>query len=436
MVVPAAIFVAFNAGGAGSDGWGIPMATDIAFAVGVVTLLGKRVPLAAKVFLLTLAVADDIGAIVVIAVFYTGDLALGWFAAALVGLGVIFAHAARRRAVPRAVPRGRRVHLAGAARVGRARHPRRRGPRPADAGVAAALAAPLPGRAPARVLDRIDKAYYDRVLTNDGVRGERAAHRRGRPAGDVRDQPARAAAGGRWRRGSAYVIVPVFALANAGVQFSGDAVSGLFSDPVVLGVSLGLVVGKTVGVFAASVIAVKLGLGRLPAGATWRHIFGLAICAGVGFTVALFVTSISFTDPALADSAKIGILLGSAVAGTVGYLFLRAIPAAEPPRSRSPRRRPRRPSKWTVRPAARRRAGSDRSLADWSRRRASAANERCGSVRSGDVTGTLILLRHGQSLWNAENLFTGWWDADLSEKGEAEARAAGSCWPRPACCPT
>ena len=125
------------------------------------------------------------------------------------------------------------------------------------------------------------------------------------------------------------MIVPVFALANAGVRFSGDAVSGLPSDPVALGVGLGLVVGKTVGVFAASLIAVKLGLGKLPSGTTWRHVFGLAMVAGVGFTVALFVTSIRFTDPVLADSAKIGILLGSGGAGVIGYLFLRAVPVAE-----------------------------------------------------------------------------------------------------------
>jgi NhaA family Na+:H+ antiporter len=146
----------------------------------------------------------------------------------------------------------------------------------------------------------------------------------------------------------------VFALANAGVRFSGDAVSGLFGDPVVMGVALGLVVGKTVGVFAASFLAVKLGLGKLPPGTTWRHVLGLAMVAGVGFTVALFVTSISFTDPVLADSAKIGILIGSAVAGTVGYLFLRAIPATEPTAAPDAAPAP----KWTVRVPERSPAGA------------------------------------------------------------------------------
>jgi NhaA family Na+:H+ antiporter len=353
MIVPAAIFMLFNAGGDGGTGWGIPMATDIAFAVGVVTLLGKRVPLPAKVFLLTLAVADDIGAIVVIAIFYTGDLSLGWFAVALAGLAVIFVM--RRGDVQSLAP-----YLGVGAFIWLALL--ESGVHATLAGVALGLLTPAwPMRSPRRfptearrVLDRIDKAYYDRVLTGEEFEeNEQHIAEVARLAMFATSPLERLEAGlARW---VAYVVVPLFALANAGVKFSGDAVSGLLTDPVVLGVSLGLVVGKTVGVFAASLIAVKLGLGKLPTGATWRHIFGLAICAGVGFTVALFVTSISFTDdPALADSAKIGILLGSLVAGVLGYLFLRAIPAPDvvPDGATSPA-----PAasasggRWTVRPA-------------------------------------------------------------------------------------
>ncbi len=135
------------------------------------------------------------------------------------------------------------------------------------------------------------------------------------------------------------MIVPIFALANAGVEMSGDSITGFFSDSVTLGVGAGLLVGKTVGVFLASFLAVKLGLGRLPTGTTWRHILGLAMVAGVGFTVALFVTSISFDDAALTDSAKVGILFGSLVAGVLGYLFLRAIPP--PPEDPTPDPTPR-----------------------------------------------------------------------------------------------
>ena len=347
MVVPAAIFAAFNAGGGGARGWGIPMATDIAFAVGVVTLLGRRVPLGAKVFLLTLAVADDIGAIVVIAVFYTGDLAFGWLAAALVGLGVIFVM--RRSDVQALAP-----YLSVGAFIWLALL--ESGVHATLAGVALGLLTPAwplrsPRRFPAearKLLDRIDKAYYDRALTQEEfAENEQLAAEVARLAMYSTSPLERLQAGlTPW---VSYVIVPVFALANAGVAFSGDAVSGLFADPLVMGVAVGLVVGKTVGVFAASVLAVRLGLGRLPAGTTWRHVFGLSICAGVGFTVALFVTSISFTDPALADSAKIGILIGSFLAGILGYLFLRTIPVPEPepvaevtPDARS--------TKWTVRP--------------------------------------------------------------------------------------
>ena len=345
MVVPALIFMAFNAGGDGAEGWGIPMATDIAFAVGVVTLLGRRVPLAAKIFLLTLAVADDIGAIVVIAVFYTGELAVGWLAAAVVGLGVIFAM--RRGDVQSLAP-----YLTVGAFVWLALL--ESGVHATLVGVALGLLTPAwplrsPRRFPAearRLLDRIDKAYYDRVLTKEEFEENELLMAEVARLAMYSTSPLERLASGLspW---VSYVIVPVFALANAGVRFSGDAVSGLLSDPIVLGVAVGLVVGKTVGVFVASVLAVKLGLGKLPAGATWRHLFGLAMVAGVGFTVALFVTSISFADPALADSAKIGILLGSIVAGTLGYVFLRCIPATADAGARAAAQEPPK-SKWVV----------------------------------------------------------------------------------------
>jgi NhaA family Na+:H+ antiporter len=355
MVGPALVFVAFNQGGPGADGWGIPMATDIAFAVGVVTLLGTRVPLAAKVFLLTLAVADDIGAIVVIAVFYTGSIAFGWLGAAFVALGVIFVM--RQSDVQSLAP-----YLAVGAFMWLALL--ESGVHATLAGVALGLLTPAwplhsPRRFPAqarRLLDRIDEAYYDRVLTQQEFEeNEQLAAEVSRLAMFATSPLQRLES--RLTPWVSYVIVPVFALANAGVRFSGDAVSGLFGDSVVLGVALGLVVGKTVGVFTAAFLAVKLGLGKLPAGTTWRHVLGLAMVAGVGFTVALFVTSISFTDPALADSAKIGILIGSAVAGTAGYLFLRSVPAvvdAAVGEAATPSPAP----KWTVRVPDRSPAGA------------------------------------------------------------------------------
>lgn len=322
MAVPALVFTAFNAGGPGGSGWGIPMATDIAFAVGVVTLLGNRVPLAAKVFLLTLAVADDIGAIVVIAVFYTGSLAWGWLAAALVGLGAIFAM--RRGDVQALAP-----YLAVGAFVWLSLL--ESGVHATLAGVALGLLTPAwPLRSPRRypvevrrVLNGIEQTYYDRILTQE----EFTANEH-RIAEVARLSMFSTSPLERLERGLqpwvAYVIVPLFALANAGVRISGDTVGGLLSDPVAMGVAVGLVAGKTVGVFGATFLAVKLGVGRLPAGTSWAQAFGLAVCAGIGFTVALFVASLSFDDPALGDSAKLGILLGSLVAGVAGYLLLRA----------------------------------------------------------------------------------------------------------------
>jgi NhaA family Na+:H+ antiporter len=329
MLVPAAIYAIVTQGEPGSDGWGIPMATDIAFAVGVVSLLGRRVPLGAKVFLLTLAVADDIGAIVVIAVFYTGDLAWGWFATALVGLGVIFTM--RRSDVQSLAP-----YLAVGAVIWLSLL--ESGVHATLAGVALGLLTPAwPLRSPRRypgevrrLADRIERAYYDRLLTetefeeNEQIIAEVA--RLSIHSTSPLERLTRALS--PW---VAFVIVPVFALANAGVELSGDAMGGLVSDPVSLGVAGGLLVGKTLGVFGGAAVAVATRMGRLPEGTTWRHVFGLAIVAGIGFTVALFVTSISLEDPALAASAKVGILFGSLVAGLAGYGFLRTVPAPGPP---------------------------------------------------------------------------------------------------------
>ncbi len=322
MVVPAGIYWAFNAGGSGGDGWAIPMATDIAFAVGVVTLLGGRVPLAGKVFLLTLAIADDIGAIVVIAVFYAGDLSFGWLGVALAGLAVILMM--RRADVQALAP-----YLAVGALLWLALL--ESGVHATLAGVTLGLLTPAwPLRSPRRyprevrrLVDRIERSYYDRVLTdaefqaNEHLIAEVA--RLSMYSTSPLERLERALS--PW---VAFVIVPVFALANAGVSLSDDELTGLVREPVTVGVALGLVVGKTLGVLAAAAVAVKVGIGRLPVGVTWRQMVGLATCAGIGFTVALFVTSLSFTDPALADAAKVGILAGSLVAGIVGYALLRA----------------------------------------------------------------------------------------------------------------
>ena len=331
MVVPALIYTAFNAGGEGSSGWGIPMATDIAFAVGVISLLGRRVPSGAKLFLLTLAIVDDLGAILVIALFYTDQLAFGWLGVALAACAG--AHLLHRADVRSLLPYGA---LAVACWYGL----HESGVHATLAGVAFGFLTPSwsfydPNRfAPRarRLVDRIGDALHGRDTTAEHAVSETGLRDLVRLASESQSPLQRIEH--RLAPWVSFLVVPVFAVANAGVSLSGDALSGALGNRIVLGVALGLVVGKTVGVFGATWLAVRLGIGRLPVGTGWRHVLGLAVCAGIGFTVALFVASLSFTDPATTDAAKIGILGGSLVAGVAGYLFLRAtpaIPAEDPP---------------------------------------------------------------------------------------------------------
>lgn len=324
MVLPALIYTAINTGGEGVSGWAIPTATDIAFAVGIVSMLGRRVPTAAKLFLLTLAVADDIGAIVIIAVFYTGNLSWGWLACAAAGLLVIWAM--RRADVYSLAP-----YLAVGAFIWLALL--ESGVHATLAGVALGLLTPAwPLRSPRRfpqqtrrVLDRIEHSYYDRVLTHvEFEENEQELAEISRQATLATSPLTRLEHGlAPW---VAYVVVPLFALANAGVPLTASALGNIGSDPITLGVVAGLLIGKTFGVFGATMLALKLRVGERPAGTTSLQLFGLAIVAGVGFTVALFVASLSFDTTAATDSAKVGILLGSLLAGVAGYLVLRAAP--------------------------------------------------------------------------------------------------------------
>jgi Na+:H+ antiporter, NhaA family len=334
MLFPAGIFMLLNAGGAGFDGWGVPMATDIAFAVAVVSLVGNRVPPAAKVFLLTLAIADDIGAIVVIALFYTSDLSFGWLAVAVATLAV--AEICKRQHV-RALP----VYVALALFAWFAFH--ETGVHATLAGVILGLLTPawpfynpdnfsedmssLIGHGTA--LDAIESdlemsptrpeydEYYDKA-TSRLSEMERLVAETQSPLDRLEN---------KLHLWVAFLIVPLFAFANAGVRLSEEALDGLATNRVVLGIVAGLVVGKTVGVFAFTLIGQKLGIGTLPDGVTRRTVLGLAMTAGVGFTVALFIAGLAYEPGSLiTDSAKIGILAGSLVAGVLGYGFLRSGP--------------------------------------------------------------------------------------------------------------
>jgi NhaA family Na+:H+ antiporter len=271
MIGPALIYLALNAGGPGQEGWGIPMATDIAFAVGVLALLGDRVPSGLKVFLLTLAIADDIGAIVVIALFYSSGLDLGWLLAAA---GLIPAIVLLLRLRVRWVP----LYAVIAIAVWFATF---------ESGIHATIAGVVLG-----------------LLTP--ARDSSAAERLGRAL-----HP--------W---SSFVVIPVFALANAGLNLSGDAIGDAFTSTVAIGVAAGLVVGKIVGVSLAALAATRLGVARLPEGVSWRHILGGGAVAGIGFTVSLFITDLAFSNPAFVAEAKVGILGASVGAGIIGALIL------------------------------------------------------------------------------------------------------------------
>jgi NhaA family Na+:H+ antiporter len=322
MIVPALIYVAFAAGEPGaSSGWAIPMATDIAFSVGVISLLGTRVPTGAKLFLLALAIADDIGAILVIAIFYTTDLAMMWLLAGLAGLGLVYL--AQRAGI-------RSMLFYGVAGVIIWFFVFESGVHATLAGVALGLMTPvypLYGeedyhRRSSWILGRFEMnraaPNHRERLDYDAMQLAAVARESVAPLDRLEQslQP--------W---SSFVVVPIFALANAGVRFAdfNNGILDAITSPITLGVGLGLLIGKLTGISLATWIAVRLGLGRLPRNTGWSHVIGLGFLAGIGFTVSMFVTELAFDDVALADSARVGIFIGSGIAGAIGYTVLRRL---------------------------------------------------------------------------------------------------------------
>jgi len=306
MVVPASLYLLFNAGGAGAAGWGIPMATDIAFAVGVLALLGSRAPSGLKVFLLSLAIVDDIGAILVIALFYSDGFQLGWLlvAAGLLVL-VVCLRALKTSWTPIYVLVGAAVWFATF----------ESGIHATIAGVALGLLTPARPSDPRGFRD----VYRDTGLLSNQPDAEslRAVSLQASEVVSVAERleyllhP--------W---TSYVVIPLFALANAGVRLSLGTLGDAIGSSVVLGIASGLVVGKIVGISGAAWLAVRLNLGRLPEGVSWRVLVGGAAVAGIGFTVSLFIAGLAFDDPQLISEAKIGVLLFSVIAGTIGAVLL------------------------------------------------------------------------------------------------------------------
>ena len=319
MVVPALIFVAFVAGtgGEATRGWGIPMATDIAFSIGVISLLGSRVSTGAKLFLLALAIADDIGAIAVIAIFYTSDLSLTFLAAAIVGLGIIyFAQRVGIRAPGFYWALGLAVWF----------FVFESGVHATLAGVALAFLTPIDAWYSDDEYFQRSRWILDRYDMESGTprRRERVDASALTLASVARESVAPLdRLEGSLHPWSAFVVIPIFALANAGVRIVDLDFAEAATSPVALGVGVGLLVGKIVGISLATWIAVVTGVGKLPKRTQWRDMFGLAALAGIGFTVSLFITELAFTDNTFIDQAKIGIFIGSGLAGIVGYTILR-----------------------------------------------------------------------------------------------------------------
>jgi len=318
MIFPALIYILINldAGQEAIRGWGVPMATDIAFAVGVLALLGSRIPSGARLFLLTLAIADDIGAITIIAIFYTEDLNLGYLGLAIAGL--VMAGVATRvgiRSLSFYVPLGVLVwYLTFESGV-----------HATLAGVALGFLTPARPMYPAEEFDRRARAILD-TFPNEPDTPE-ARERADHEALLLSDISSEAVAPlsrleHRLQTWSSFVVVPLFALANAGVDFRGVDIGAALTSTVAMGIIAGLVLGKTIGICLLSFITVRTGLGRLPDGTSWLHVVGLSIVSGIGFTVALFIAGLAFDDRALNDLAKVGIFAGSLLAGALGSAVL------------------------------------------------------------------------------------------------------------------
>ncbi len=304
MVVPAALFFLVNAGGAGAKGWGIPMATDIAFAVGIVALLGSKVPASLKLFLLTLAIVDDIGAIIVIGAFYSSGLQPQFLLlAALIIVAIVLVNRAGVLVLTPYLILGAGLWLATYAS----------GVHATIAGVILGLLTPARSFLPASVAREWAADLRDPPSVHELETMRRLARHAVSPAERL---------GHILHPWSSFVIVPIFALANAGVAIRADAFDVPGATAVTLGVMLGLVVGKTLGIAGAAWLAARLGVARLPEGANMKMVIGIATVAGIGFTVSLFVAELAYDPGSLQDAAKIGVLAASAVAAVIGSVTL------------------------------------------------------------------------------------------------------------------
>ena len=303
MVVPALFYVMLNTSGEASRGWGIPMATDIAFAIGIVALLGSRVSPKIKLFLLTLAIVDDIGAIAVIAIFYSSDLSTGWLITASVGLiAVWILQRVRVWAIPVYAVLGVFIWYA-----------------TLESGVHATIAGVALGLlTPARPLlnQRDAQQIVDALPSDANVAEVRYASFLAQESVPLTERLEN-----MLHPFTAFMIIPIFALANAGIKLSGNTISDAATSSVTLGIMLGLVIGKPLGITLFAWVATRFGL-TLPEGVHWPQFIGMGFAAGIGFTVSIFVGGLAFESKGVTDLAKIGILVASLIAAVAALLLL------------------------------------------------------------------------------------------------------------------
>jgi len=275
MAAPAVVFMLVSGGGQYTSGWAIPAATDIAFAMGVLGLLGNRVPASLRLFLLTVAIVDDIGAVLVIAIFYTPTIKMVWLVASAVVLALMIG--LNRMRVGQFWPYILLALVLWYCVLNTGVHA-------TIAGVVAALTIPLQRPDGNSMLERLEHGLAP------------------------------------W---SAYLVVPVFGFANAGVSFEGMGLESLL-DPLPFAIAMGLVIGKQVGIFSTVFIAEKIGFAPRPENASWAEIWGVSVLCGIGFTMSLFIGGLAFPgSPFLIEEAKIGILTGTAISAVLGFVILR-----------------------------------------------------------------------------------------------------------------
>lgn len=271
--IPALVYLAFNGGTETAHGWGIPMATDIAFALAVISLLGNRVPSSLKIFLAALAIVDDLIAILVIAFFYSSGIEMTYLMYAAIGLVVLIVMNRMNVLNPY-------LYLIPGAFIWYFVH--HSGIHATIAGVLVAMTIPTNDTDAESPLERLEHAIAKPVN---------------------------------------FLIIPIFAFANTNITLETEMIAGL-TAPLGLGISLGLLVGKPIGILLTSFICTKLKLSSLPEGASWKHITGVGLLAGIGFTMSIFISILSFSDPLHVSEAKLSILITSLLAGIIGYIFL------------------------------------------------------------------------------------------------------------------